>query len=141
MLEPRQLRRRRVHRARFKGNANRGHTLSFGDFGLKALESSFITSRQIEACRIAIARKLQRDGQTWIRIFPDQPVTKQAAETRMGKGKGALDHYVCPVKPGRMLFEIAGVPQHLAEEAMRLASHKLPIKTKFVVRRDYDGPK
>jgi large subunit ribosomal protein L16 len=141
MLEPRQIRRRRVHRARLKGNSNRGHTLAFGDFGLKALETSFITSRQIEACRIAIARKLQRDGQTWIRIFPDQPVTKKPAETRMGKGKGALDHYVTPVKPGRILFEIAGVPQHMAEEAMRLASHKLPIKTKFVVRRDYDGPK
>ena len=137
MLEPRQLERRRVHRARFKGNANRGHRIAHGDFALKALEPKFITSRQIEACRIAIARQLQRDGQTWIRIFPDQPITKQPAETRMGKGKGALDHFVAVVKPGRILFEIAGVTEDKAHEAFRRASHKLPIKTKFVVRRDY----
>jgi len=139
MLEPRQVNRRRVHRARLKGNASRGHRIVHGDFALKALEAKFITSRQIEACRIAIARQLQRDGQTWIRIFPDQPITKQAAETRMGKGKGALDHFIAVVKPGRILFEIAGVSEAQAHEAFRRASHKLPIKTKFVVRRDYGG--
>lgn len=140
MLEPRQLRRRRVHRDKLKGNANRGHQIAFGDFALKAMEPKFITSRQIEACRVAIARKLQREGQTWIRIFPDQPKTSKPAETRMGKGKGALDHYIAVVKPGRILFEVAGVSEALAREALRLADHKLPIKTKFIVRRDYDGP-
>ena len=134
MLEP-----KRVHRAKLKGNANRGHQINFGDFALKAMEPKFITSRQIEACRIAIARSLQRDGQTFIRIFPDQPMTSKPAETRMGKGKGALDHWVAVVKPGRILFEIAGVTEERAREAMRRASHKLPIKTKFVVRRDYVG--
>jgi large subunit ribosomal protein L16 len=114
--------------------------LAHGDFGLKALEPKYITSRQIESCRIAIARQLQRDGQTWIRIFPDMPKTSQPAETRMGKGKGAVEQYVAVVKPGRILFEIAGVPEALAREAMRRADYKLPIKTKFIVRRDYDGP-
>ena len=140
MLEPKRVRRRRVHRDKLKGNAQRGHTIAYGDFALKALEPKYITSRQIEACRIAIARKLQREGQTFIRIFPDKPVTRQPAETRMGKGKGALDHYVAIVKPGRIIFEVAGTREELAREAMRLAAHKLPIKTKFVVRRDYDGP-
>lgn len=140
MLEPRRVHRRRVHRDNLKGNAQRGYTLAYGSFGLKALEPKFITSRQIEACRIAIARTLQRDGKTFIRIFPDQPMTKKPAETRMGKGKGTLDHFVAVVKPGRILFEIAGVSQEQAREAMRRASHKLPIKTKFIVRRDYDGP-
>lgn len=140
MLEPKQVRRRKQHRRSLKGAAQRGHTLSFGDFGIKALEPKYVTSRQIESCRIAIARKLQRDGQTWIRIFPDMPKTSKPAETRMGKGKGALDHYVAVVKPGRILFEVAGVSKALAREAMLRASHKLPIKTKFVVRRDYDGP-
>jgi large subunit ribosomal protein L16 len=139
MLEPKRVKRRRVHRANLKGNANRGHQINFGDFALKAMEPKFITSRQIEACRIAIARSLQRDGQTFIRIFPDQPMTSKPAETRMGKGKGALDHWVAVVKPGRILFEIAGVTEESAREAMRRASHKLPIKTKFVVRRDYVG--
>jgi large subunit ribosomal protein L16 len=139
MLEPKRVKRRRVHRAKLKGNANRGHQINFGDFALKAMEPKFITSRQIEACRIAIARSLQRDGQTFIRIFPDQPMTSKPAETRMGKGKGALDHWVAVVKPGRILFEIAGVTEERAREAMRRASHKLPIKTKFVVRRDYMG--
>lgn len=139
MLEPKRVKRRRVHRANLKGNANRGHQINFGDFALKAMEPKFITSRQIEACRIAIARSLQRDGQTFIRIFPDQPMTSKPAETRMGKGKGALDHWVSVVKPGRILFEIAGVSEERAREAMRRASHKLPIKTKFVVRRDYVG--
>ena len=139
MLEPKRLKRRKVHRGRIKGNSGRGHQLAFGDFGLKALEPKFITARQIEACRVAITRKLQRDGQTWIRIFPDKPITLKAAETRMGSGKGALDHFVAVVHPGRILFEITGVPESLAREAMRLAAFKLPIKTKFVVRRNYDG--
>jgi large subunit ribosomal protein L16 len=140
MLEPRNVRRRRQHRRSLKGTAQRGHTLAYGDFGLKAMEPKYITSRQIESCRIAIARQLQRDGQTWIRIFPDMPKTSQPAETRMGKGKGAVEEYVAVVKPGRILFEIAGVPEDLAWEAMRRADYKLPIKTKFIVRRDYDGP-
>ncbi|HEX6982831.1 MAG TPA: 50S ribosomal protein L16 [Balneolaceae bacterium] len=140
MLEPKRVKRRRQHRRSLKGTAQRGHTLAHGDFGLKALEPKYITSRQIESCRIAIARQLQRDGQTWIRIFPDMPKTSQPAETRMGKGKGAVEKYVAVVKPGRILFEIAGVPLELARKAMRRADFKLPIKTKFVVRRDYDGP-
>lgn len=139
MLEPKRVKRRRQHRGKLKGNAQRGHIINFGDFGLKAMEPKFITSRQIEACRIAIARSLQRDGQTFIRIFPDRPMTSTPAETRMGKGKGALDHWVSVVKPGRILFEIAGVSEERAKEALRRASHKLPIKTKFVVRRDYQG--
>lgn len=140
MLEPKRVRRRRQHKRSLKGNAHRGHTLAFGDFGLKALEPKYITARQIESCRIAIARQLQRDGQTWIRIFPDMPKTAKPAETRMGKGKGALEKYVAVVKPGRILFEIAGVSEGQAREAMRRAAPKLPIKTKFIVRRDYDGP-
>ncbi|TVR14213.1 MAG: 50S ribosomal protein L16 [Balneolaceae bacterium] len=139
MLEPKRIHRRRVHRDKLKGNAQRGHTLAFGSFGLKALEPKFITSRQIEACRVAIARSLQREGKTFIRIFPDRPVTSKPAETRMGKGKGALDHFIAVVKPGRILFEIAGVTEEKAKEAMRRASHKLPIKTKFVKRRDLDS--
>ncbi|MEX0890290.1 MAG: 50S ribosomal protein L16, partial [Balneolaceae bacterium] len=113
MLEPKRIHRRRVHRENLKGTAQRGHTLAFGSFGLKALEPKFITARQIEACRIAIARTLQRDGQTFIRIFPDRPVTSKPAETRMGKGKGALDHFVAAVKPGRILFEISGVNEEM----------------------------
>ncbi len=140
MLEPKRIKRRKQHRRSLKGTAQRGHTLAYGDFGLKALEPKYITARQIESCRIAIARKLQRDGQTWIRIFPDMPKTSKPAETRMGKGKGSLDHYVAVVKPGRILFEVAGVSKELAREAMLRAAHKLPIKTKFMVRRDYDGP-
>jgi len=136
MLEPKRIHRRRVHRDKLKGNAQRGHTLAFGAFGLKALEPKFITSRQIEACRVAIARSLQRDGKTFIRIFPDRPMTSKPAETRMGKGKGSLDHFVAVVKPGRILFEIAGVSEEKAKEALRRAAHKLPIKTKFVKRRD-----
>lgn len=138
MLEPKRVKRRRVHRANLKGTAKRGYTLSFGDFGLKAIEPKFITARQIEACRIAIARSLQREGKTFIRVFPDQPMTSKPAETRMGKGKGALDHWVAVVKPGRILFEIAGVSEPRAREALRRASHKLPIKTKVVVRRGHD---
>ncbi|MDA0671177.1 MAG: 50S ribosomal protein L16 [Bacteroidetes bacterium] len=139
MLEPKRITRRRVHRDKLKGNAGRGHQIAFGNFALKALEPKFITSRQIEACRITISRTLNREGQTWIRIFPDRPITSKPAETRMGKGKGALDHFIAAVKPGRILFEISGVSEEKAREAFRRASHKLPIKTKFVKRRDYTG--
>lgn len=139
MLEPKRVKRRRVHRGRIKDIATRGHQLAFGDFAIKAVEPKFITARQIEACRIAISRKMSREGQIWIRIFPDKPRTKKAAETRMGSGKGALDHFVAVVEPGRILFEISGVPIELAKEALRLAQFKLPVKTKFVARRDYDG--
>lgn len=139
MLEPKRLKRRRVHRGTFKRISTRGHQLAYGDFAIKALEAKFITARQIEACRIAISRKMSREGQIWIRIFPDKPITRKAAETRMGSGKGSLDHFVSVVEPGRILFEISGVPLELAKEALRLAQFKLPIKTKFVARRDYDG--
>lgn len=139
MLEPKRLKRRRVHRGTFRKVSTRGHQISFGDFAIKALEPKFITARQIEACRVAINRKMSREGQIWIRIFPDKPITRKAAETRMGSGKGALDHFVAVVEPGRILFEVSGVSEKLAKEALRLAQFKLPIKTKFVVRRDYDG--
>jgi large subunit ribosomal protein L16 len=139
MLEPKRLKRRRVHKGRIKGNTSRGHKIAFGDFALKALEPKYITSRQIEACRVAISRKMSREGQIWIRIFPDKPVTSKPAETRMGKGKGALDHFVAVVHPGRILFEITGVNSELAHKALRLAQFKLPIKTKIVKRRNYQG--
>lgn len=139
MLEPKRIHRRRVHRGKIKGDASRGHQIAFGDFGIKAVEGKFITARQIEACRIAINRKLQREGQVWIRIFPDKPITKKPAETRMGSGKGSLEYFVAVVHPGRILFEVGGVNKDLAQEALRLAQFKLPIKTKFVVRRDYNG--
>jgi len=139
MLEPKRIHRRRVHRGAIKGNATRGHQIAFGDFAIKALEGKFITARQIEACRIAITRKLQREGNVWIRIFPDKPITKKAAETRMGSGKGTLDHFVSVVHPGRILFEVSGVSEAVAQDALRLAQFKLPIRTKFIVRRDYDG--
>lgn len=120
-----------------KGLAYRGSEVTFGSFGLKTLEQGWITSRQIEAARIAVTRYMKREGKVWIRIFPDKPVTNKPAEVRMGKGKGALSHYVAPVKPGRIMFEADGVPFETAKEAMRLAAQKLPVKTKFVVRRDY----
>lgn len=122
-----------------KGLSQRGHRLSNGMFGVKALDSVFVTSRQIEAARIAATRYMKREGQLWIKIFPDKPITKKPLEVRMGKGKGALDHYVAVVKPGRILFEISGVPIDIAKEALRLASQKLPVKTKFVIARDYDA--
>jgi len=121
-----------------KGNAKRGSDIAFGSFGIKALEESWITSRQIEAARIAVTRKMQRQGQIWIRIFPDKPITKKPAEVRMGKGKGAPEGFVARVSPGRILFEADGVSFDIAKEALRLAAQKLPIKTKFVVRHDYD---
>ena len=122
-----------------RGQAGRGNTLSFGDFGLQALEPCWMTSRQIEAARRAIVRYVRRGGKLWIRVFPDKPVTTKPAETRMGGGKGAVDHFVAVVKPGRVLFEIAGVQEDLAREAMRLAAHKLPIQTRFVSREDIEG--
>ena len=122
-----------------KGLSQRGHRLSNGMFGVKALDSVFVTSRQIEAARIAATRYMKREVQLWIKIFPDKPITKKPLEVRMGKGKGALDHYVAVVKPGRILFEISGVPIEVAKEALRLASQKLPVKTKFVIARDYNA--
>ncbi|MCX6151565.1 MAG: 50S ribosomal protein L16 [Ignavibacteriales bacterium] len=138
MLMPKRVKYRKAQRGRMCGKAYRGSTISFGDFGLKAMEPAWITSRQIEACRVAISRKMKRDGRVWIRIFPDKPVTKKPLETRMGKGKGAPEFWVAVVKPGRIMFEVGGIPKELAQEAMTVASHKLPIKTKFVVRPDYE---
>lgn len=128
-----------MQKGRMKGLSQRGHELSNGMFGIKALDSTFITSRQIEAARIAATRYMKREGQLWIRIFPDKPITKKPAEVRMGKGKGALDHWVAVVRPGRILFELDGVNQEIAQEALRLAAQKLPVKCKFIVRRDYTG--
>ena len=128
-----------MQKGRMKGLSQRGHRLSNGMFGVKALNSVFVTSRQIEAARIAATRYMKREGQLWIKIFPDKPITKKPLEVRMGKGKGALDHYVAAVKPGRIIFEISGVPIDIAKEALRLASQKLPVKTKFVIARDYDA--
>ena len=139
MLLPKRTKYRKQHRGRMKGRAGRGNTLSFGEFGLQALEPCWMTSRQIEAARRAIVRHVKRGGKLWIRVFPDKPVTSKPAETRMGGGKGAVDHWVAVVKPGRMIFEIAGVPEEAAREAMRLASHKLPIKTRFVSRQEMVG--
>ena len=139
MLMPKRTKYRKQHRGRMRGKAGRGNTLSFGDYGLQALEPCWMTSRQIEAARRAIVRSLKRGGKLWIRVFPDKPVTARAAETRMGKGKGAVDHWVAVVKPGRMIFELAGVHETAAREAMRLASHKLPIKTRVVTREEMVG--
>ncbi len=138
MLMPKRVKYRKSQRGRMKGKATRGAKVNFGDFGLKAVEPAWITSRQIEACRVAITRKMKRDGKVWIRIFPDKPVSKKPLETRMGKGKGAPEFWVAVVKSGRVLFEVSGVSKELAKEALKLASHKLPIKTKFVVRPDYE---
>ena len=137
MLMPKRVKYRKAQRGRMTGKAYRGSAISFGDFGLKAMEPAWITSRQIEACRVAITRKMKRDGRVWIRIFPDKPVTKKPLETRMGKGKGAPEFWVAVVKPGRIMFEVGGIGRELANEALTIASHKLPIKTKFVVRPDY----
>ncbi len=139
MLMPKRVKYRKTQRGRMRGKAQRGNKVSFGDFGLKALEPGWITARQIEAARVALTREMKRDGRIWIRIFPDKPVTKKPAETRMGKGKGMPEFWVAVVKPGRVMFEIGGVSASLAEEALRLAAHKLPIKTKFVVSLDYEG--
>ena len=139
MLMPKRVKYRKTQRGRMRGKAQRGSAIAFGDFGLKALEPGWITARQIEAARVALTREMKRDGKIWIRIFPDKPVTKKPAETRMGKGKGMPEFWVAVVKPGRIMFEIGGISAALAEEALRLAAHKLPIKTKFVVRMDYEG--
>lgn len=141
MLQPKRTKHRKVQKGRLKGNASRGTRINFGDFGLKAREPGHITSRQIEAARVAITRRMKRAGKVWIRIFPDKPITKKPAETRMGKGKGAPEYFVAPVKPGRVLFEVGGgVSREVAQEALRLGRHKLPIKTKFVTRPGYQPP-
>jgi len=137
MLQPKRTKFRKMQKGRMKGLATRGAELSFGSFGIKSLEASWITSRQIEAARIAVTRFMKREGQVWIRIFPDKPVTKKPAEVRMGKGKGAPEYWVAVVRPGRVIFEAEGVPLAIAKEALRLAAQKLPVQTKFVVRRDY----
>ena len=137
MLQPKRTKFRKKQKGRVKGIAQRGHTISFGSFGIKSLEAGWITSRQIEAARIAVTRKMKREGQVWIRIFTDKPVTKKPAEVRMGKGKGAPEYWVAVVKPGTIMFEAGGVTTELAKEALRLAAQKLPVRTKFVTRRDY----
>jgi large subunit ribosomal protein L16 len=134
MLQPKRVKYRKSQKGRRRGKANAGNAVVFGDFGLQALEPAWLTARQIEAARRAITRHVRRGGNVWIRIFPDKPITKKAAETRMGSGKGAPDHWVAVVKPGRILFEMTGVAEEVAKEAMRLASHKLPIDTRFVTR-------
>ena len=139
MLLPKRVKYRRVQRGRLKGVAHRGNTVNYGDFGLQALEPAWITSRQIEAARIAMTRYIKRGGKVWIKIFPDKPITEKPAETRMGSGKGSPEYWVAVVKPGRIMFEIGGVDEALAREAMRLAANKLPIKCKFVVKAEQDG--
>ncbi len=139
MLQPKKSKHRKAHKGRIKGNAQRGAMISFGSFGLKALEPIWLTNRQIEAARQAMTRHMKREGNVWIRIFPDKPITRKPAEVRMGKGKGNLEFWAAVVKPGLIMFELDGVPQQVAREALELASQKLPIKTKFVVRHDYAG--
>jgi len=139
MLQPKRTKYRKVQKGRMKGNSQRGHELSNGMFGIKSLDSSFITSRQIEAARIAATRFMKREGQLWIKIFPDKPITKKPLEVRMGKGKGAVEYWAAVVKPGRIMFEVGGVPLSVAKEALRLAAQKLPVKTKFVVARDFEA--
>lgn len=139
MLLPKRVKYRRVHRGRMTGKASRGTVVTYGDFGLQATEPAWITSNQIEAARIAMTRYIKRGGQVWIKIFPDKPVTEKPAETRMGSGKGSPEYWVAVVKPGRVMFEIGGVPEDLAREAMRLAAHKLPIKCKFVRKETEKG--
>ena len=137
MLQPKKTKYRRRQKGRMKGNAQRGTQLSFGSFGIKSLQTSWITGRQIEAARQAVTRHMKREGQIWIRIFPDKPITKKPAEVRMGKGKGAPEGFVVPVTPGRVIIEAEGVPMKIAKEALRLGAQKLPVTTKFIVRRDY----
>lgn len=139
MLQPKRTKFRKMQKGRMKGNSQRGHSIAFGSFAIKTLEEAWLTARQIEAARIAVTRYMKREGQIWIRIFPDKPVTKKPAEVRMGKGKGAPELFVARVSPGRILFEADGVPLDIAQEAMRLAAQKLPVKTKFLVRRDYSA--
>ena len=139
MLQPKKTKYRKVQKGRMKGNSSRGHRLSSGMFGIKSLDSNFLTSRQIEAARIAATRYMKREGQLWIKIFPDKPITKKPLEVRMGKGKGAVEYWAAVVKPGRILFEVGGVPIDIAKEALRLAAQKLPVKTKFIIARDYEA--
>ena len=139
MLSPKRIKYRKRQKGRVKGLAGRGHRVEFGDFGLKSLEPHWITSRQIEAARIALNRYMKREGKVWIRIFPDKPVTKEPAEVRMGKGKGSPEYWVAVIKPGTIIFEVDGVSEKIAKEAMRLAAQKLPVTTKFVVRPDYSA--
>ncbi|MCK4740961.1 MAG: 50S ribosomal protein L16 [Anaerolineales bacterium] len=141
MLMPKRVKHRKQMRGRMKGKASRGTEVTFGDYGLQALEPGWVTARQIEAARRALVRYMRRRGKVWIRIFPDKPVTQKAAETRMGKGKGAVDHWVAVVKPGRIMFELSGLNEEAAKEAMRRATHKLPIKTKFTSRDSLGGGK
>jgi large subunit ribosomal protein L16 len=137
MLQPKKTKFRRVQKGRMKGLAQRGNQLAFGTFGIKSLQEAWLTGRQIEAARVAVTRHMQRQGQIWIRVFPDKPITKKPAEVRMGKGKGAPEAFVAPITPGRILIEAEGVPFEVAKEALRLAAQKLPVITKFIVRRDY----
>ena len=139
MLMPKRVKYRKSQRGRMNGKATRGASIAFGDFGLKAMEPGWVTQRQIEASRVALTRMMKREGKVWIRIFPDKPVTKKPAETRMGSGKGSPEFWVAVVKPGRVLFELGGINRAAAAEAMKLAAHKLSIKTKFVTRLDYQG--
>ena len=139
MLQPKRTKYRKVQKGRMKGNTGRGHQLAFGMFGIKSLDSNFLTSRQIEAARIAATRYMKREGQLWIKIFPDKPITKKPLEVRMGKGKGAVEYWAAVVKPGLILFEVGGVPLDVAKEALRLAAQKLPVKTKFIIARDYEA--
>ncbi|MGH2498029.1 MAG: 50S ribosomal protein L16 [Ktedonobacteraceae bacterium] len=139
LLAPSRYKYRKQHRGRMRGNAQRGNTLAFGEFGLQALEPCWLEARQIEAARIALTRFMKRGGKVWIRVFPDKPITAKPAETRMGSGKGAVDHYVSVVKPGRIIFEIGGVSEEVAKEAVRLAGHKLPVKTRFLTRGEAES--
>ncbi|NLN25240.1 MAG: 50S ribosomal protein L16 [Bacteroidetes bacterium] len=139
MLQPKRTKYRKQMKGRMKGNAERGNQLAYGTFGIKSLESEFLTARQIEAARIAATRYMKREGSLWIMIFPDKPITKKPLEVRMGKGKGAVEHYVAVIKPGRMLFEVSGVSLETAKEALRLAAQKLPVKTKFVMSREFQA--
>ncbi|KAB2808128.1 50S ribosomal protein L16 [Phaeocystidibacter luteus] len=139
MLSPKRTKHRKMFKGRMKGNAQRGTQLAYGSFGIKSLDSVWMTARQIEAARIAATRYMKREGQLWIRVFPDKPITKKPLEVRMGKGKGAPEYWAAVVKPGRMLFELEGVPYDVAKEALRLAAQKLPVRTKFVVRRDFEA--
>ncbi len=139
MLQPKKTKYRKVQKGRMKGNSERGHQLSNGMFGIKSLDSKFITARQIEAARIAATRYMKREGQLWIKIFPDKPITKKPLEVRMGKGKGSVEYWAAVVQPGRIIFEIGGVPMDVAKEALRLAAQKLPVLTKFIVARDYQA--
>lgn len=141
MLQPKKTKFRRQQKGRMKGNAQRGNQLAFGSFGIKSLQTKWITAAQIEAARIAVTRYMQRQGQVWVRIFPDKPITSKPAEVRMGKGKGNPEGFVAPITPGRMIFEVEGVSYEIAKEALRLAAQKLPVTTKFVVRRDFDASK